>query len=506
MTKSELFSLQNGSDIRGTACDGVPGEKVNLTPQTAFRIARAFVQWLSIKLKKNPDELTVGIGRDSRIPGPALLNAAAAGMPQAGANVIDCGMATTPAMFMSCVFSETSFDGSVMITASHLPFNRNGIKFFDHDGGLDHEDITIILDITENEENLICQEKTDFEKFDLVSLYASFLKRKICDGLGKNESEKPLKNLKIAVDCGNGAGGFFAEKILVPLGADTSGSCFLEPDGMFPNHIPNPENPAAIKSIRDAVINSGADLGLIFDTDVDRMSAVFSDGEEVNRDAIIALVSSILAEENPGSTIVTDSVTSDRLTDFLENHLGLKHLRFVRGYKNVINKQKELNEQGINCPLAMETSGHGALKENYYLDDGAYLAVKLIIALSKAEQSGKKLESYIAGFKKGLPGEEKEFRLKITAEDFASAGKEILKSIRKTAAEKGYILPLSYEGVRISFKNEDLRGWILFRMSLHDPVMPVNVEGERPGDCRKLTEIVKSLVSPSPALDISCLK
>ena len=177
------------------------------------------------------------------------------------------------------------------------------------------------------------------------------------------ETEKPLSGLKIVVDSGNGASGFFVDKILQPLGADTTGSQFLEPDGMFPNYIPNPENKAAMQAIQNATVRNNADLGLIFDTDVDRMSAVLSNGEEVNRDAIIALVAAILAPDCPGSTIVTDSVTSDRLTYFLEDVLHLKHLRYMRGYKNVINKQKELNAAGTVCPLAMEKSGNGTMKE-----------------------------------------------------------------------------------------------------------------------------------------------
>ena len=105
----------------------------------------------------------------------------------------------------------------------------------------------------------------------------------------------------------------------------------------------------------------------------------------------IAMIAAILAPQYPGGTVVTDSVTSDRLTDFLEKELRLKHMRYMRGYKNVINKCKELNAAGVCCPLAMETSGHGALKENYYLDDGAYLAVKLVCALANAKHSGKNI-------------------------------------------------------------------------------------------------------------------
>jgi len=500
LMSNDMMKLQNGSDIRGVAVEGVEGENVNITPQIAKQIGCAFVSWLEKKSGVPAYELKIGVGRDSRISGPDLAKALIDGMLSGGATVIDCGMATTPAMFMSIVFPETNFHGSAMITASHLPYNRNGIKFFDADGGLEHDDITEILTLAgwlnpapNNYAAQIC---------NLLPMYADHLKNTIKNAL--NDGETPLKGLHIVVDSGNGASGFFVDKILQPLGADTTGSQFLEPDGMFPNHIPNPENKEAMKAIQSAVLNSKADLGLIFDTDVDRMSAVLSDGSEVNRDSIIAMISAILAPEYPGSTIITDSVTSDRLTYFLEKELGLKHLCYMRGYKNVINKQKELNAAGTCAPLAMETSGHGALKDNYYLDDGAFLAVKLVIALAQAAKQGKKLDSLI----EKLPPlvEEGEYRFKIQGEDFKDYGKSVLEEFKKRAEAAGYEMPQSYEGVRLSFKGEDVQGWILLRLSLHDPVMPMNIEGGRKGDLAKLVEIAKKLTDGFDRLDRSALK
>ena len=502
----DIMKLQNGSDVRGVALEGVEGENVNLTETTAFRIGAAYVKWLGKKIGKKPCELKIGIGRDSRLSGPALLNALALGIREEGAKVVNCNMATTPAMFMSIVFDQTKYDGSAMITASHLPFNRNGIKFFDKDGGLEHEDITDILslaaEISESHAEEALKNTESFENYDLISVYAEYLKNKIKDGIA--DGDKPLSGLHIVVDSGNGASGFFADKILSPLGADVSGSQFLEPDGSFPNHIPNPENKEAMEAIRNAVLKNKADLGLIFDTDVDRMSAVLSDGSEVNRDSIIAMISAILAPEYPGSTIITDSVTSDRLTYFLEEVLGLKHLCYMRGYKNVINKQKELNAKGITAPLAMETSGHGALKDNFYLDDGAFLAVKLVIALAKAAKEGKKLDSLI----EKLPPlvEEGEYRFKISGEDFKEYGKKVLAEFKARAEKEGYTLPDSYEGVRISFKSQEVQGWILLRLSLHDPVMPLNIEGSRKGDLAKLVKIAGKLTDGFDRLDRSCLK
>lgn len=499
-----ILKLQNGSDVRGVAVEGVADEPVTLTPEYANRIVQSFVQWLAQKSGKKASELKIAVGHDSRISAPMLKEQALMAIAAQGATPVDCCMATTPAMFMSLVYPETKYDGSMMITASHLPFNRNGIKFFEPvNGGMEKADLTDMLKIA-----CTLQEKTAdisrVEKFDLVSLYAQNLCQKIRAGINSKENyEQPLTGTHIVVDAGNGAGGFFADKVLAPLGADTTGSLYLNPDGHFPNHIPNPENKQAMDAIRGAVLSSKADLGLIFDTDVDRMSAVFSDGREVNRDALIAMMAAILADDYPGSTIVTDSVTSDKLTAFLEGELKLKHHRFQRGYKNVINECKRLNEAGIVSPLAIETSGHGALKENYYLDDGAYMAVKLLIAAAKTKAQGKTINSLIEKLQPQY--ETAEYRLKLKGEDFKAYGANVLKVFQQRAKEKGYhIVEPNYEGVRLSFKGE-ANGWALLRQSLHDPNMPLNVEGDGEGDCAKITAMMKGLLGGFDQLDISAL-
>lgn len=487
----DLMKLQNGSDIRGIACDGVAGEEINLTQEAGNLIGGAFAIWLGRKKGKTVKELRIGVGHDSRITAQTLYEAVAKGLTAQGAVAYYCGLVSTPSMFMTTVFDEFAFDGAIMITASHLPFNRNGYKFFDRDGGLEHDDITEILRIASQ---LTVQEAdiTGAEKVDSISVYCSFLQDKIKKDIQAQDYDKPLKGLHIVVDTGNGAGGFFVEKVLQPLGADTTGSQFLEPDGHFPNHIPNPENKQAMDAIRNAVLTNKADLGIIFDTDVDRMSAVLPNGEEVNRDAIIAMMTAIIAADYPGGTIVTDSVTSDRLTRFIES-IGMKQHRYMRGYKNVINESIRLNKEGVVSPLAIETSGHGALSENYFLDDGAYMAVKLLIATAKAAREGKTLASFIDKLEKGF--EEREYRFRISGENFKDYGKQVLSAFEERAKAKGYdIVPDSYEGIRISFNSDEVKGWLLLRMSLHDPQMPLNVEGVREGDCDKLYHIVLELL------------
>ncbi len=503
ITVTDFLELQSGSDIRGVALEGVDGERITLTADMCRQIGAAFALWLSEKLGKRPEELTVGIGYDSRISSAAFEKAVAAGLRSQNVRAVRCGLATTPAMFMGIIFERTHFDGSVMITASHLPFNRNGVKFFDKDGGLEHDNITDILRrAAAFDPAALLQTDTAAEQCDLLGRYAAHLRNAITASLSY-QSDHPLAGLKIVVDAGNGSGGFFAGQVLQPLGADIRGSQFLEPDGRFPHHIPNPEDKTAMAAIKAAVVQSGADLGLIFDTDVDRMSAVLAGGAEVNRDAVIALIAAVIAPQYPGGVIVTDSVTSDRLTVFLERELRLTHLRYMRGYKNVINKCKELNAAGICCPLAMETSGHGALKENYYLDDGAFLAVKLVVALAEAKRAGRDLHSLIEKLPQLV--EDGEFRFKIRGEDFRAYGTAVLSELKARAQKAHYTLPESHEGVRIAFDSDRAQGWMLLRLSLHDPVMPLNIEGRRPGDVRRIAEIARDLLSGFDRLDMSCL-
>lgn len=317
----------------------------------------------------------------------------------------------------------------------------------------------------------------------------------ICDAVGKTEEEKPLSGYKIAVDAGNGAGGFYATDVLERLGADISGSQFLEPDGMFPNHIPNPENEDAMRSICAAVRNNNADLGIIFDTDVDRAGCVGADGEEINRNRLIALAAYMVSGEKGGATIVTDSVTSDGLREYLENTLNDTHYRYRRGYKNVINKAIELCRDGINCPLAIETSGHAALRENYFLDDGAYLVTKIVIELAR----GRDIEKILAPLK--MPAEEAEFRFNINAEDFREYGETVIKKLREYAeARPDYkTADDDREGVRISTEN----GFFLLRLSVHDPVMPINFESRVPGGIKRDIAGIADFFKGFDKLDIS---
>ena len=496
--------LKSGSDIRGIAADGVPGQDIQLTDEVAKNIGYGFACWLEEKTSPaHGTAYTVAVGHDSRISADRLTAALVEGLTLAGVDVKCCGLSSTPAMFMTTVHFEC--DAAVEITASHHPFNRNGFKFFTKQGGIEGSDVADILTLAENAPKEPAPVPGTVSETPFMNNYAELLRNMICEAVNADDYARPLRDFRIAVDAGNGAGGFYATRVLEPLGADITGSQFLEPDGMFPNHVPNPEDKTAMEAISTSVKNNQCDLGIIFDTDVDRSACVDENGREINRNALIALAAAIALEGNEGGTIVTDSVTSSGLKTFIEETLGGVHCRYKRGYRNVINEAKRLNlEETTNAPLAIETSGHAAMRENYFLDDGAYLATKIIIKAAQLKREGRTLGDLIADLKE--PVEEAEYRLTILPENFREIGLQIIDDLTTlvTDSDDYEVAPDNAEGIRASKPSVD--GWFLLRLSVHDPVMPLNIESNTPGGVNNILRDLRTFFRMYEVLDTACLQ
>jgi len=225
--------LQNGSDVRGIAIDGVPKEPVSLTPGIAFFIGAAFVEWLESKRPEGSQgPIVVSVGRDPRISGPMMEAALVSGIASTGAHVDTFGIATTPCMFYSIV-ATGRYQGAIMLTASHMPFNSNGIKFFTKAGGLEKADIAQLLQraadacaaagvlagqpLSETPHLLraaMAVQPGCANQVEFMPTYSAFLRDLIKKGVdSKANHELPLAGLKIVVDAGNGSGGFFADQV-----------------------------------------------------------------------------------------------------------------------------------------------------------------------------------------------------------------------------------------------------------------------------------------------------
>ena len=494
-------ALKSGSDVRGVAI----GEDATLTVDVARALGRAFVHFVAEREKLAPHQVTIALGRDSRVSGPDLLQATAQGIAQAGATAHDCGMCTTPAMYMAILTEGYQPTGSIMITASHHPWKLNGLKFFTRAGGLGFHELDDLLALAQELAPAETVAPGTVETKAFMPQYEQHLSRLIVEGVNPDVA-KPLLGLHVVVDAGNGAGGFYAQ-MLENLGAWIEGSQFLEPDGHFPNHVPNPENEQAMASLAEAVLRAGADVGVIFDADCDRAAIVDHTGKEINRNRLIAMISAILLENAPGATIVTDSVTSSGLAEFIQEWGGV-HYRYKRGYRNVIDEAVRLNAAGIDCPLAIETSGHAALRDNHFLDDGMYLVTLLLIKAMQLKQQNRELGSLLEGLKE--PVESCEIRLPLGADGFAQAGKLIIEQVMDYATRQAgwHIAPDNREGVRIGFDLEGglNNGWFLLRLSVHDPVMPLNIESDVPGGVKHILNELYRALQKAEGVDLQPLR
>ena len=469
-------SLISGSDLRG--------HFTALTPEAARLAARAFARMLSEQLHKPASSLRLAAGRDSRLSGPALLAAVLSGFADEGASVIDCGLATTPAMFAACTRHETQADGAVMVTASHLPADRNGLKFFTRQGGLSHADIAALTDAMASPNAFdapAAPYKTPL-RAEFVKIYAETLRGMLRVATGE---PRPLSGMRVVLDASNGAGGFFAQQVLVPLGADIEGSIGLEPDGCFPLHQPNPEDATALAALCGASRAAGAHLGILFDADVDRVAFCDAHGAPIARNRLIALCAALTLRRHPASAIVTDSATSIGLGRFIAS-LGGTHVRHKRGYHNVIAEARRLG-----APLAIETSGHAAFADNAFLDDGAYLACRLLASEVLMRREGGSLLRLIEGFAE--PPETREARMPVTPEE----GARLVAAL--VACPRGLAAADERDGARLLLEvGGGYNAFVSARFSVHDPVLVVCAQSEVPGGIDAARLVLESIGGMPP--------
>ncbi|MEF9973738.1 MAG: phosphomannomutase/phosphoglucomutase, partial [Clostridia bacterium] len=273
---------------------------------------------------------------------------------------------------------------------------------------------------------------------------------------------------------------------------------------------PDCQDAQALEVMSRVVLQNTADLGVILDADCDRAAIVDASGRAINRNSMIALISAVMLDAEPGLTFVTDSVTSSGLTRFI-SEWGGTHYRFKRGYRNVIDEAIRLNDEGINCPLAIETTGHAAFRENDFIDDGVYLATRLLCEALKFKQDGRLLCEYLEGFQE--PAEHLEIRMALKDEDDVPEDEDdrdgaqmlIERVVANTLDNHAWSLASdNREGVRILF---DLDGgvenaWFQLRMSVHDPVMVLNAESGVAGGVSHMLKQLYELIQEETCVDL----
>ena len=349
-----LPTIRREYDVRG-----VVGE--TLSTDDARALGRAF----GTRVIRNGGA-KVSVGRDGRLSSPEMEAAVVEGLMAAGIAVTRLGGVATPMLYYSVHALET--DGGIMITGSHNPPSHNGFKMMLGKGpffGADIQDLGRIAaeDDFESGEGSV-------EDVEILDDYVNRLLRDV--NLGRQ--------LKIVWDCGNGAAGPSVNEVCMRLPSNHK-VLFPEVDGTFPNHHPDPTVPENLEDLVTMVLERGADLGIAFDGDGDRIGVIDDKGRVLWGDQLLTVLAEDVLKENPGATIIADVKASQVLFDKIAE-FGGKPLMWRTGHSLIKTKMAE-----TGAPLAGEMSGHIFFKDRYYgFDDALYAAVRLIEGLSHRDE------------------------------------------------------------------------------------------------------------------------
>ncbi len=345
-------SIFKAYDIRGV----VPS---TLTPEVARALGRAFGT-----VARQQGEKSVAVGRDGRLSGPSLSEALVAGLVDAGIEVIDIGLATTPMLYFA---ASTLTMSGIQVTGSHNPRDYNGFKMVMGGRAIYGDDIQSLRRIMD-EESWTLASGGSVRNINVLAPYRDRIVRDI----------RLARPMKIVVDCGNGIAGASAPAIFRAIGCEVI-ELFSEVDGNFPNHHPDPSKPENLKDLIAALKTSGAELGLAFDGDGDRLGIVTRDGQNIFPDRQMMLFAQDVLSRVPGGSIVYDVKCSQRLAPAIEA-AGGKALMFKTGHSLIKAKMRE-----IDAPLGGEMSGHIFFKERWFgFDDGTYAGCRLLEIVSRS--------------------------------------------------------------------------------------------------------------------------
>ena len=421
-------------DIRGVVDQ-------DLTPALAHAIGRAVTTIARRRIGSDP---RLAVGRDNRPSGEMLARALRDGISQAGGTAVDIGVVPTPALYLA--LHELDVDGGVQVTGSHNPPEFNGFKMVAAGATLYGDDIQEIRRIIESDASDSGNGSLEVDD--------SVLERYVEAVVSRNG---PLERaVKVVVDCGNGSASLVAERILGGVGAEVV-PLFCESDGTFPNHHPDPTVMENLVDLQAAVRRTGAELGIAFDGDGDRIGAVDEDGEVVYGDQLLVLYGRDLAERaGKGHAVIFDVKCSNVLADALAA-TGLEPVIWKTGHSLIKAKMKE-----TGAPLAGEMSGHMFFGGDYYgFDDAPFAAARL---LSIVARGGGPLSTLLAD----LPQTYATPELRVDCSEERKF--EVVDAAARHFGERYEVLTL--DGVRISFPD----GWGLLRASNTQPVLVLRFE------------------------------
>ena len=428
MLKTTIFREY---DIRGIA-------DVELLSEDIRTLGKAFGTWLTRK-----GSIKITLGRDCRLSSPRLHEALLEGVLSTGCDVTDLGVVPTPLLYYS-VF-HLGAHGGIMITGSHNPSEYNGFKVMHGKTTIHGHDIQEILQIIQQGEFAAGDGK--LSAFDIVTPYVDEIAAQF---------DFP-RRLKVVSDAGNGTAGPVIGRILAKLNCETT-DLFYEMDGRFPNHHPDPTQPENLRHLVSAVLETGADVGLAFDGDSDRIGAVDEKGTVLYGDQLMMIYAREILARKPGATVIGEVKSSRNMYDDIRAHGG-NAVMWKTGHSLIKAKMQETQAE-----LAGEMSGHIFFADRYYgFDDALYAACRLleIVAASKAPLSSQ-LE--------GLPATEATPEIRVDCPDEKKFA--VVAAVREFFQRDHDVIAI--DGARVNFA----KGWGLVRASNTQPVLVLRFEAQ----------------------------
>ena len=409
-------------------------------------------------------ETTVAVGRDGRLSGPALSQALMQGLAAAGIQVIDVGMVTTPMLYYA---ANTLCRSGIQVTGSHNPKDYNGFKMVLAGRAIYGDDIQTLRRTIEDES----WELRDGGGVRAVRVDEDYAARIVSD-------VKLARPLKIVVDSGNGVAGASAPGIFRALGCEVV-ELFSEVDGNFPNHHPDPSKPENLRDLMAALAETGAELGLAFDGDGDRLGVITRQGNNIYPDRQLMLFAQDVLSRVPGGTILFDVKCTQRLGPAIEAAGGVPEM-FKTGHSLIKARMKE-----VNSPLGGEMSGHIFFKERWYgFDDGTYAGARLLEILSRHPDPSAVLDALPTSFStpelnvacaEGEPHTLVEQLIELAANHPALAAPARVNTI---------------DGVRVDWAD----GFGLIRASNTTPVLVLRFEGHTPEALHRIEATMLALL------------
>ncbi len=447
-------SIFKAYDIRGITPSAI-------NEDVAFALGRAFG---AAAIAAN--EKTVAVGRDGRLSGPALAAALMRGLAASGVDVMDVGMVTTPMLYFA---ANTLCTSGIQVTGSHNPKDYNGFKMVLAGRAIYGEEIQGLRKVMELDTAAAGTTPGSVKQVDVSAAYRD----RIVEGI---QLARPMK---IVIDSGNGIAGASAPAIFRALGCEVI-ELFSEVDGNFPNHHPDPSKPENLRDLINALKTSGAELGLAFDGDGDRLGIVTKDGQNIYPDRQMMLFARDVLSRVPGGTIVFDVKCSQRLAPEIVGAGGVP-LMYKTGHSLIKAKMKE-----VNSPLGGEMSGHIFFKERWYgFDDGTYAGARLLEIVSRSADASAVLNALPTSF--STP------ELNVTCKE--GEPHNVVEKLLKAVNFSAPAVVNSIDGVRVDWPD----GFGLIRASNTTPVLVLRFEGHTEAALHRIeTDMLALLRSVKP--------